>query len=155
MGAFGANIVVGGELDKISQVNRLNSGRLDYPFMPTKTLSLTEGMLLEVPGMIGVFEKTYTPTVDVELTSVAVGANRYHAKDNWSLFIGVDKFTNYVCKTIYTKDVPEGIQLMAVRTIEAGTPITLRFDNQGGQAKYVWANFQMLMDDPSLTGGGV
>lgn len=148
--SFGANIVVGGELDKVGQVGRLNSGRLDYPFMPTKTLSYTEGQLLNVPGSVGVFDITYSPPMDMELTSIAVGANRYHPTDNWSVFIGDDSEINYICKNIYTKDVPEGIQLMAVRTVKAGETITFRFDNRGGQSKYAWINYQGLRDDPNL-----
>lgn len=141
--SFGANVVVGGELDS---VNRLRGGRLDYPFMPTKTKAYTEGIILEVPGRIGEFEITYEPPQDIELTSIAVGANRYHPTDNWSVYIGEDNTIedNYICKSIYTKDLPEGIQLMAVRTIKAGEKITFVFNNLGGMSKYVWVNYQGL-----------
>lgn len=144
--SFGANIVVGGELDRVGQVGRLNSGRLDYPFMPTKTSPYTEGLLLEIPGMVGDFSIDYTPSVDVELTSIAVGATRYHPTDSWNVFVGADLDKNYICKNIYTKDVPEGIQLMAVKTIKAGETITFKFNNRGGQAKYAWINYQGLRD---------
>ncbi|MGG3797728.1 hypothetical protein [Metabacillus fastidiosus] len=147
--AFGANIIVGGELDRVGQVGRLNSGRLDYPFMPTKTIPYTEGILLTVPGQIGEFTIDYSPPIDVELFSIAVGANRYHPTDNWSVYVGDDKDINYICKNIYTKDVPEGIQLMAVKTITTGEVITFKFDNQGGQSKYVWVNYQGLRNDPN------
>lgn len=147
--SFGANVVVGGEMDRVGKIGRLNSGRLDYPFMPTKTLPYTEGIILEVGGTVGVFETVYKPEIDIELTSIGVGANRYHAVDNWSVFIGEDKPINYICKNIYTKDVPEGIQLMAVREVKAGQPITFRFDNRGGQSKYVWVNYQGLRNDPN------
>lgn len=141
--SFGASVVVGGELDS---VNRLRGGRLDYPFMPTKTKAYTEGIILEVPGRIGEFEITYEPPQDIELTSIAVGANRYHPTDNWSVYIGEDNTIedNYICKSIYTKDLPEGIQLMAVRTVKAGEKITFVFNNLGGMSKYVWVNYQGL-----------
>lgn len=141
--SFGASVVVGGELDS---VNRLRGGRLDYPFMPTKTKAYTEGIILEVPGRIGEFEITYEPPQDIELTSIAVGANRYHPTDNWSVYIGEDNTIedNYICKNIYTKDLPEGIQLMAVRTVKAGEKITFVFNNLGGMSKYVWVNYQGL-----------
>lgn len=151
--SFGANIIVGGELDRVGQVGRLKSGRLDYPFMPTKVLSYTEGQLLQIPGAIGVFDIVYKPPIEIELTSIAVGVNRYHPTDNWSVFVGADEEINYICKSIFTKDVPEGIQLMAVRTIKANEPITFRFDNRGGQSKYAWINYQGLRDDPKLIGG--
>jgi hypothetical protein len=145
--SFGANVVVGGELDRVGQVGRLNSGRLDYPFMPTKTSHYTEGVILEVLGQIGEFDVVFTPEFDIELTSIAVGASRYHPIDNWSVFIGEDVKENYLCRTIYTKDIPEGIQLMAVKSVPKGTPITFRFDNKGGQSKYVWVNFHCLRDE--------
>lgn len=148
--SFGANVVVGGELDRVGQVGRLNSGRLDYPFMPTKTVPYIKGMMLDVLGTIQNFDIVYTPSFDIELASVAVGASEYNLRDNWSLFIGNDVADNYVFETIYTKDLPEGAYLMAVKTITAGTPITFRFTNESGRAKHVWVNFQCLRDDPSL-----
>lgn len=147
---FGANIVVGGELDRVGQVGRLNAGRLDYPFMPTKTSPYTEGVILEIPGQVGTYEVVYQPPEDVELVSIAVGVNRYHPMDSWNVFIGDDIPKNYICKNIYTKDVPEGIQLMAVKTVKAGTPITFRFNNDGGQSKYAWVNYQGLIDDSEI-----
>lgn len=147
--SFGANIVVGGELDRVGQVGRLNSGRLDYPFMPTKTIPYIKGKMLEVPGTTGTFDVRFIPEFDIELVSVAVGASRYHPTDNWSVFIGDDVKDNYIFDEIYTKDLPEGAYLMAVCTVKAGTPITFRFDNRGGQSKYVWVNFQCLRDKPS------
>lgn len=145
--SFGANVVVGGDLDRVGQLGRMNSGRLDYPFMPTKTVSYTEGVLLEVLGVVGVYDIVYKPPTDIELTSIAVGATRYHPTDSWSVFVGEDSPKNYICKNIYTKDVPEGIQLMAVRTIPANTPITFRFDNRGGQSKHAWVNYAGLRDE--------
>lgn len=148
--SFGANVVVGGELDRVGQVGRLNSGRLDYPFMPTMTEPYIKGKMLEVLGRIDKFDVQFIPEFDIELVSVAVGASRYHATDNWSLFIGDDHQNNYIFDEIYTKDLPEGAYLMAVKTVERGTPITFRFDNRGGQAKYVWVNFQCLRNNPNL-----
>ncbi|MCZ4246911.1 hypothetical protein BXO87_02065 [Bacillus sp. GZB] len=151
--SFGANIIVGGELDRVGQVGHLNGGRLDYPFMPTKTVPYTEGILLEIPGQVGEFVTEYTPPIDIELTSIAVGANRYHPTDSWSVFVKDDQPINYICKNIYTKDVPEGIQLMAVKSIKAGETITFKFNNRGGQSKYAWVNYQGLRDDITAQGG--
>lgn len=147
--SFGANVVVGGELDRVGQVGRLNSGRLDYPFMPTKTVPYIKGKILEVFGAVGTYDIEFTPVFDIELVSVAVGASEYQPRDNWSLFIGDDLVDNYIFDEIYTKDLPEGAYLMAVKTVKAGVPITFRFENEGGHAKYVWVNFQCLRDDPN------
>jgi hypothetical protein len=142
--SFNTSVVLGGELDKVGQVGRLNSGRLDYPFMPTKTTPYIKGKMLEIPGTVGTFDVVFTPEFDIELVSVAVGASRYHPTDNWSVFIGQDIRDNYIFDEIYTKDLPEGAYLMAVKSVSQGTPITFRFDNRGGQSKYVWVNFQCL-----------
>lgn len=141
--SFGPVLPVGGEIDSLG---RLRGGRLDYPFMPTKTIPYVKGQLLEVYGEVGDYEITYTPEFDIELVSVAVGASKYQPRDYWSLFVGEDKKENYVFDEIYTKDVPEGVYLMAVMGIKKGTPITFRFRNDGGAAKYVWINYQCLKD---------
>lgn len=139
--SFGANLIVGGDLDS---VGRLRGGRLDYPFMPTKTNPYTKGLFLEVPGEVGVYSITYVPEFDIELVAVAVGASRYQPRDNWSLYVGDERKENCIFDTIYTKDLPEGIYLMAVKTVGAGTPIIFKFNNEGGQSKYVWINYQCL-----------
>lgn len=142
--SFNTSVVLGGEMDKVGQVGRINGGRLDYPFMPTKTEAYIKGDILEVPGMVGVFDIKFTPEFDVELVSVAVGASKYYPTDNWSLFIGEDIKSNYVFDEIYMKNAPECTYLMAVKSISQGTPVTFRFENRGGQAKYVWVDFQCL-----------
>ena len=136
----GANFIVGGDVD------RLRSGRLDYPFMPTKTQSYTEGIMLECQGQVGSYETTFTPQFDIELYAVAIGCSKYQARDHWSMYIGEKTEENLIKKNIYTKNVPEGMNLMAVRTIPKGTPITVVFNNEGGHAKFVWLDFQCLRD---------
>ncbi|WP_395894981.1 hypothetical protein ACH2FV_19440 (plasmid) [Bacillus safensis subsp. safensis] len=141
MSEVNASIVLGGDLDNLG---RLVGGRLDYPFMPRKTLPYIEGLQMTLPGVVETFDLKYTPQQDIELCSIAVGANRYHPTDSWSVFVGEEEELNYICKNIYTKEVPEGIQLMAVKLIKAGETITFRFDNRGGKSKYVWINYQGL-----------
>ncbi|GAA0376707.1 hypothetical protein [Bacillus horti] len=142
--SFGANVIVGGELER---VGRLQSGRLDHPFMPLKTVPYIKGVLLEVPGMVGEYDIHFVPEFDIELISIAVGASEYHPKDHWSVFINQDEPKNYIFDEIYTKDLPEGAYLMAVKVVEKNVPITFRFNNEGGKAKYVWINFQCLRDE--------
>ncbi|MED2235148.1 hypothetical protein P4V96_28135, partial [Bacillus thuringiensis] len=95
--SFGANVVVGGEIDR---VGRLGGGRLDYPFMPTKTVPYIKGKILEVLGTLGHFDIQFIPDFDIELVSVAVGGARYHTFDNWSLCICDDHKNNYICDEI-------------------------------------------------------
>lgn len=141
-----ATVVLGGELD------RLNSGRLDFPFMPTKTRPFAEGQVLEVPGRIADFDLEYIVPKDMELHCIALACSVYHPIDNWSIFIGEDKPENYLLKTIYTKDLPEGFQLMALIPLKKDDKLTLRFHNLGGKAKWVWINYQALTDEPKKEG---
>lgn len=146
MSGLPASVVLGGELD------RLNSGRLDFPFMPTKTRPFAEGQVLEIPGQIADYDLEYEVPFDLELQSIALAASRYHPIDNWSVFMGADEPDNYILKTIYTKDLPEGFQLMALLPLKKGDKLTLRFHNLGGQSKYVWINYLGLRDEPKKGG---
>lgn len=120
-------------------VGYLVGGRLDPPFMPTKTDPYIEGIMIESTGM-GKVENRLTVQDDCELLAVAVGVSYYEARDYWNLYVG-DKL---VCKNIYTKDLPEGMYLTAVIPCKAGTQFHFEFFNEGGKPKFVWVNYQML-----------
>lgn len=138
-----ASVILGGDLDTLG---RLRSGRLDFPFMPTKTRPYVEGQVIQIPGVIGHYDLPYIVPHDMELASIALAASEYHPIDCWSVFIGEDKPENYVLRTIYTKDLPEGFQLMAMIPLKEGDKLTMRFHNYGGKAKHVWINYQGLVD---------
>jgi hypothetical protein len=114
-------------------------GRLDPPFMPTKTNPFIEGVMVESPSA-GKVESKLVVEVDCELLSIAVGVSDYEAKDYWNLYVG-DKL---VCKNIFTKDLPEGMYLTAIIPCKKGTQFHMEFFNVGGKPKFVWANYQML-----------
>lgn len=116
----------------------LVGGRLDPPFMPTKTMPFIEGTMFESRG--GKVDSKLVVEEDCELLSIAVGVSDYEPRDYWNLYVG-DKL---VCKHIYTKDVPEGMYLTAVIPCEAGTQFHMEYFNEGGKPKFVWVNFQML-----------
>lgn len=115
-------------------------GRLDPPFMPTKTIPFIKGQMMDVMGKIYIASMTYKAPYDMELVSVAVGASVYQVTDNWDLQVGGET----VFESIYTKDLPEGAYLMAVMSVPAGTDLIFRFHNEGGMAKSVWVNYQFL-----------
>ncbi|MWV43093.1 Low copy number virion structural protein [Paenibacillus sp. HJL G12] len=116
----------------------LVGGRLDPPFMPTKTDPYIEGTIIESQG--GKNDSKLVVTEDCELLSIAVGVSDYEPKDYWNLYVG-DKL---VCRNIFTKDVPEGMYLTAVIPCKAGTQFHLEYFNVGGKPKFVWVNYQML-----------
>lgn len=117
----------------------LVGGRLDPPFMPTKTNPFIEGIMVESKG-IGKVENILAVEEDAELLSIAVGASTYEPKDYWNLYVG----TKLVCKKIYTKDLPEGMYLTAIIPVKKGDTFHFEYFNEGGKNKYVWVNYQML-----------
>lgn len=117
----------------------LVGGRLDPPFMPTKTAPYIEGVIIE-SKTAGKYDSKLIISEDCELLSIAVGVSDYEPKDYWNLYVG----SQLVCKNIYTKDVPEGMYLTAVMPCSAGTQFHIEFFNEGGKQKYVWVNYQML-----------
>ncbi|BAU28167.1 hypothetical protein DFP93_101244 [Aneurinibacillus soli] len=123
-------------------VAELSGGRLSWPFFPSKIKPFVKGFCLEVPGISGVHRMTYSPPMDAELLSVAVGASRYDSKDNWSVEINGERFI----ESIYTKDLPEGMYLMVVKPVLTGDEMKFVFDNQSGEPKEVWFNYQFLID---------
>jgi hypothetical protein len=132
--------VGGGMLDKVRSVTRLESGRLDDPYMPTKTEPYIKGRMIEIPDKFGVFQDVFKLDHDVELMTVSVAANRYAVKDNWYVYID----SQTVFDEIYTKNLPEGCYLMVAKKVPANTPITFKFHNDSGTAKSVWINYQFL-----------
>ncbi|MBG9790489.1 Low copy number virion structural protein [Brevibacillus laterosporus] len=114
-------------------------GRLDPPFMPTKTNPFIEGIMVESMG-IGKTVKQYTVAEDAELLAVSVGTSFYEPKDHWNLHVG----NHTICRNIYTKDLPEGMYLTAIIPTPKDTLIQFEYFNEGGTNKYVWVNYQML-----------
>lgn len=138
-----ASVILGGDLDTLG---RLRSGRLDYPWFPTKERPFAEGQMLEIPAKIEDFTLEYIVPHDFELYSIALACSEYAAEDCWSVYMGEDEPQNYILKDIYTKDLPEGFQLMAVMTFFKDDKLTLKFTNRSGRPKFVWINYQGLVD---------
>lgn len=123
-------------------VAELSGGRLSWPFFPSKIRPFIKGFNLHIPGVGGLHHLSYTPSMDAELLSVAVGASRYDPSDNWSVEINGERFI----ESVYTKDLPEGMYLMVVKPVAAGDEMRFVFDNQSGEPKEVWFNYQFLID---------
>lgn len=138
-----ASVILGGDLDT---VGRLRSGRLDYPWFPTMTRPYAEGQMLEVEASVTDFTIQYEVPHDFELYSIALACSEYAMEDSWSVYMGDDEPANYILKDIYTKDLPEGFQLMAVITLFKGDILTLKFNNRSGREKKVWINYQGLVN---------
>ena len=138
-----ASVILGGDLDT---VGRLRSGRLDYPWFPTMGRPFAEGQILELEASIQEFELVYEVPHDFELYSIALACSEYAPEDSWSVYMGDDEPGNYILKNIYTKDLPEGFQLMAVMTFFKGDTLTLKFNNRSGRKKVVWINYQGLVN---------
>lgn len=124
------------------QVGYVAGGRFDPPFYPTKQKPFVKGLTLPVPDGGGVHLLTYTLPTDAELISIACGCSRYDIADNWDVRVNGE----VICESIYTKDLPEGMYLMAILQLEAGDRIDFYYHADSGVGKQVWVNYQMLKD---------
>ncbi len=123
----------------VNFANYLVGGRLDPPFMPTKTNPYIEGIMIE-SASAGKVESKLAVAEDCELLSIAVGVSQYEVRDYWNLYVG----SQLVCRNIYTKDLPEGMYLTAIIPCKAGTQLHFEFFNEGGKPKFIWVNYQTL-----------
>lgn len=123
-------------------VNYQAGGRMDFPFMPTKTDPFIKGIRVPVTSDIPVAKHTYTVTHDrAELVSIAMAASRYEDRDNWSLYVN----DRLMMDEIYTKELPEGMYLMVLVKLLKGDRIRFEFENASLTNKSVWLNYQMLV----------
>lgn len=129
---------MGGSFD----VTYTAGGRFDPPFYPTKQKPYVKGFTLPVPDGGGVHTMTFAVPFDVELISIACGCAKYHVQDCWDVRVNGEM----VCESIYTKDLPEGMYLMAILQLKAGDKIEFFFHADSGAGKEVWVNYQMLKD---------
>ncbi|ANB66132.1 hypothetical protein GFC29_3809 (plasmid) [Anoxybacillus sp. B7M1] len=122
-------------------VSYVAGGRFDPPFMPTKRFPFIEGIRIEMSSSEPVVVHKYTVPQDAELISIAMAASRYYDTDYW----GVKVNGKVLAKSIYTKDLPEGLYLMVVVPLKAGDEIELTYTNASQTGKAVWFNYQMLV----------
>ena len=62
-------------------------GRMDPPFMPTKTYPHIKGIRVPVSGADPLVTDVYQVTKDAELVSLAIACSRYDDNDHWSFYI--------------------------------------------------------------------
>lgn len=121
--------------------NYVVGGRLDPPFMPTKTSPYIKGDIMEfVQGSEQTQSKSFVVMEDMEFLSVAVATSRYYPTDNWDLKVN----DQIICQSIYTKDLPEGMFFIATIQLTVGDEIVFTFKNLENVPKFVWFNYQFL-----------
>ncbi|MEK3920166.1 MULTISPECIES: hypothetical protein [unclassified Paenibacillus] len=134
--AFNVSYIAGGVIDKVRE--------LPYPHFSKKTIPFIRGQMLDIPASKTTKSDTFTLAYDTEFLSIAFAASHYCVGDYWELMIGTEK----VCRTIYTKELPESVSMGnsfgIVYPIPAGTPITFDFYNAVAEAKSVWYNIKFL-----------
>lgn len=117
-------------------------GRMDFPFMPTRTQPYIKGIRVPVTSDMGVAEHTFTITQKrAEMYAVAIAASRYEDRDNWSLYVN----GTLMIDEVYTKELPEGIYTMALVKLLAGDTLKFVFKNVSLTNKSVWLNYHMLV----------
>jgi hypothetical protein len=137
---FGANIILGGELDRVGRVDKL-----PHPIFPSLTMPKVKGSFIDVPPNTGTYSKILTANKDLEFISVSLACTGYLFPDYWEFFVG-----NYkVMETIYTKEVPQtvygGTQMTLVLPIPAGTPMRVDFVNRSSTSKQVFFDLKLLV----------
>lgn len=116
-------------------------GRHDYPFMPRFHNPHFKGLRIQVTSADEIVEEEYVvESKYADLISIATACERYADKDHWSFFVN-DKI---VAETIYTKDLPEGLQLYACIPLQQGDRLRFRFTNSSLSSKAVYVNYHML-----------
>lgn len=121
------------------ELSHIVGGRYDYPFFPIKRNPYVKGIILYAVGS-GVFTENVQFNEDVELVSVSVACSNYDIEDFWDMYVNGKP----VCENIYTKDLPEGMNFMAVIPLKSRQGIRFEFNNVSGKKKHVWANFHVL-----------
>lgn len=137
---FGANILLGGEVDRVGEI-----GKLPHPIFPSLTMPKAKGSYIEVPPSVGTYTKIITADKDTEFIAVSLACTGYLFPDYWEFFVG-----NYkVMETIYTKEVPQtvygGTQMTLVLPVPAGTPLRVDFVNKSGTSKQVFFDLKLLV----------
>lgn len=115
-------------------------GRMDPPFMPTKTYPHIKGIRVPVSGADPLVTDVYQVTKDAELVSLAIACSRYDDNDHWSFYINGKQ----VCDSIYTKELPEGLFFTVIIPLKQGDELRFEFHNVSQTTKSVWLNYQML-----------
>lgn len=115
-------------------------GRMDPPFMPTKTYPHIKGIRVPVSGADPLVTDVYQVTKDAELVSLAIACSRYDDNDHWSFYINGQQ----VCDSIYTKELPEGLFFTVIIPLKQGDELRFEFHNVSQTTKSVWLNYQML-----------
>lgn len=134
-------------LDKIRSVTRLESGRLDAPYMPRFKTPYITGGNIELPDSNFTEVRKLKFDVDVELIAVACDTDKDEVKDNWEVFIGSSN--ENIFKTVPFKKYPEGLYLMVAHLIPKETEIKFIFHNKSSVKKFVQYRFQFLMGSDS------
>ncbi|MGG1263856.1 hypothetical protein [Brevibacillus laterosporus] len=140
MGAFGGNISLGGDIDRVGKI-----GALPHPQFPNKTVPKVKGIWIDVPPNIGVYSKIITADKDVEFINASLAASGYLHPDYWEFTIG-----NYkLFETIYTKELPQtiysGTMMSMVYPVVKDTPFRIDFINNSGTSKQVWIDLKLLV----------
>lgn len=115
-------------------------GRMDPPFMPTKTYPHIKGIRVPVSGADPLVTELYNVPQDAELVSLAIACSRYDDNDHWSFYINGKQ----VCDSIYTKELPEGLFFTVIIPLKQGDELRFDFHNVSQTTKSVWLNYQML-----------
>jgi len=140
MSGFGANVVLGGDIDRVGKI-----GALPHPQFPSKTVPKVKGVWIDVPPNVGMYSKVITANKDVEFINASLACSGYLHPDYWEFVVGSYK----MFETIYTKELPQtiysGTMMSMVYPIDSGIPMRVDFINNSGTSKQVWVDIKLLV----------
>ena len=136
---FVTNYSVGGEIDKIKQIEDLKHfAKLSQPY--NKMIAIT------VPAMEGKYVLEYeSPDQQAELLSIVVTCSGYGEEDYYNLYVNDEIWF----ETWYPTEVKEGLYIGTstyVYELENKTKFKLEFNNVSGTSKKVWLGVRMLLE---------
>lgn len=134
-------------LDKIRSVARLESGRLDAPYMPRYKQPYIKGGNVLLPDADTTVVEKVRFDVDCELIAVAVDTKKDEVLDSWEVFIGSENENLF--EMVPFKKYAEGLYVMVAHRIPKETDIKFVFHNTSAKKKHVQYRFQFLMDGPA------
>lgn len=130
-------------------VSYVAGGRLDAPHYPTFRAPYMKGIYKVVKGgEITTIE--YEVPFTGELYAISIDCSLYENDDRWDLLVDDE----VVCKDIYVKRAPEGVNLMAFIPVYPGTKISIKFTTIGVD-KVVWSTLHFLKDGDFTKPGGL
>lgn len=93
-----------------------------------------------IPAIVAPFELTHTFDEDILLTGITYSQSGWKYQDTWDLIVD----GNMLFEQVGTKEIGESKALNVFFYVPAGRPVTIIFNNNSGNSRVVWFDFEYL-----------